>query len=155
MSMMKKYIFSSFLIAIAAFVANLTLVPAQTTYAGACEGQNGFFVPRWYDDLCKDDKKTIMSPADMGGGNKAEDTGARFSKWIGTIAMNIVKMLLVVVGYVSLAFIIWGGFKYMTAGDNSSGTVAARKTIMNAVIGLVISIMSVAIINLVTGAIVA
>lgn len=152
---MKKYVLSSLLVVVAAFVANTSLVPAQSAYAGACDGQNGFFVPRWYDDLCKADKKTIMSPADMGGGTTAADTGARFSKWVGTIAMNIVKMLLVVVGYVSLAFIIWGGFKYMTAGDNSSGTVAARKTIMNAVIGLIISIMSVAIINLVTGAIVA
>lgn len=152
---MKKFVFSSLMVVVAAFVANTSIMPAPLAYAGGCDGQNGFFIPRWYDDLCKPDKKTIMSPADMGGGGTAADTGARFSKWIGTIAMNIVKMLLVVVGYVSLAFIIWGGFKYMTAGDNSSGTVAARKTIMNAVIGLVISIMSVAIINLVTGAIVA
>jgi len=38
----------------------------------------------------------------------------------------------------------------MTQGDNSSGTVAARKTIQNAIIGLVLSIMSVAIIKFVT-----
>lgn len=156
MSMMKKYLFSFLLVALMAFVANIAFAPAQTTYAAACQSQSGFFVPKWYDNLCESGSDKILSPGadELGGGGSAEATGAKFGKWITIIAMNIVKILLVVVGYVSLAFIIWGGFKYMTAGDNSSGTVAARKTIMNAVIGLIISIMSVAIINLVTGAIV-
>lgn len=111
------------------------------------------FFPRWYDGLCKDG--TIVSPNDMntGGSDEASTTGNKLGAWITLIALNIVSMLLYAVGYVSLGFIIFGGFKYMTSGDNSSGTAAARKTILNAVIGLVLSIMSVGIIKFIAGAV--
>lgn len=107
------------------------------------------FFPAWYDGLlCPGDKGGVMSPGDDYLGS---DTSARLGKWVSIIAMNVVTMILYVVGYVSLGFIIYGGFKYMTSGDNSSGTLAARKTITNAVIGLVLSIMSVAIVSFVAG----
>jgi hypothetical protein len=106
-----------------------------------------------YDGLlCPGDKGSVMAPSDDYLG---DDTAGRLGKWVSIIAMNIVTMILYVVGYVSLGFIIYGGFKYMTSGDNSSGTLAARKTITNAVIGLVLSIMSVAIVSFVAGRIVA
>ena len=110
--------------------------------------------PAWYDGLLCPDGKTIKSPNDLGStagvGQSADDTADKLGQWILIIAMNVVKMLLMVVAYVSLGFIIWGGFKYMTSGDNSSGTAGARKTIQNAVIGLVLSIMSVAIVTFIT-----
>lgn len=107
------------------------------------------FFPAWYDGLlCPGDKGGVMSPGDDYLGS---DTSGRLGKWVSIIAMNVVTMILYVVGYVSLGFIIYGGFKYMTSGDNSSGTLAARKTITNAVIGLVLSIMSVAIVSFVAG----
>lgn len=106
------------------------------------------FLPRWYEGLCKTpDGKTLLSPADMSGAN----TGEKLGRWLSVIGLNIVTIILYIVGYVSLFFIIWGGFKYMTQGDNSSGTVAARKTIQNAIIGLVLSIMSVAIVQFIVG----
>ena len=104
--------------------------------------------PRWYDNgLCENG--AVKSPGDMDGA----DTGEKFSKWASILALNIVSILLYAVGYVSLGFIIYGGFKYMTSGDNSSGVAAAQKTIQNAIIGLVLSIMSVAIVTFVAGAI--
>lgn len=133
--------------------ASLSVVPVATTHAAACT-DNNFLFPKWYDGLC-DAKGNIKSPAQMNSQAKDETdkTAQKLGGWILVIAMNIVKILLMIVGYVALAGIIWGGFKYMTQGDNSSGTAAARKTIQNAVIGLIISIMSVALINFVTGAI--
>jgi hypothetical protein len=60
-------------------------------------------------------------------------------------------MLLQAAGYVATIFIIVGGFKFLT-GTGSPDTVAkARTTILNAVIGLIISIFSVAIVNAVAG----
>lgn len=109
------------------------------------------FFPAWYDGLlCPGDKGTVMSPSDEYLGS---DTSGRLGRWVTIIAMNIVTMILFVVGYVSLGFIIYGGFKYMISGDSSSGTLAARKTITNAVIGLVLSIMSVALVSFIAGAI--
>lgn len=110
------------------------------------------FLPRWYEGLCKSGPNgtvVIKSPADMGG----TDTGAQLGSWLSVVGLNIVTIILYIVGYVSLFFIIWGGFKYMTQGDSSSGTVAARKTIQNAIIGLILSILSVAIVQFIVGAI--
>lgn len=132
--------------------ASLAVVPVATTHAATCADSN-FLLPKWYDNLCNKDGN-IKSPAEMNGKAKtADDTAKNLGGWILVIAMNLVKILLMIVGYVALAGIIWGGFKYMTQGDSSSGTAAARKTIQNAVIGLILSIMSVALINFVTGAI--
>ena len=132
----------------------LSVVPADTTYAARCKSQDASIFPSWYDDLCKENTDTIMSPTEFNKkASTAEDTASNLGLWLSIIAMNIVKILLMVVGFVSLGFIIYGGFKYMTSGDSSAGTVAARKTIMNAVIGLVLSVAAVAIVNLVVGAI--
>ena len=126
--------------------AGMIVAGANTAGAAGCSGGSTIF-PRWYDGLCEDGK--IKSPASFKGGDDKTGIG----KFITIIAINIVTILLTVVGYVSLAFIIWGGIKYMISGDNASGTGAAKKTILNAIIGLVLSIMSVAIVRLVAGAI--
>jgi hypothetical protein len=136
------------IISLAIAIIPLSVVPAAIAVAApACTpktASSGISIfPAWYDGLL-DDCGNIKSPGDPSLGS---DTGKRFGAWAAIIAMNIVRILLYAVGYVSLAFIIWGGFKYMTNGDNSSGTVAARKTIQNAIIGLVLSIMSVAIVS--------
>jgi hypothetical protein len=133
------------IISLAIAIIPLSVVPA-TVVSAACTPKastGGISIfPAWYDGLlCSDGN--IKSPNDMAG----KDTGAKFGTWATIIAMNIVRILLYAVGYVSLALIIWGGFKYMINGDNSSGTVAARKTIQNAIIGLVLSIMSVSIVS--------
>ncbi len=125
----------------------LATTPVAAADGGDCGASGITFFPAWYKGLCTGDGD-IMSPSEMPG-----DTATQLGRWITKIAINIVEMLLYVVGYVSFGFIIYGGFKYMLSGDTASGTTAARKTITNAVIGLVLSIMSVAIVNLVTGAI--
>ena len=137
-------------------VGIFALAPANSAYAGQatttpattsdpCAAGSIVAFPRWYDGLCKNEngKASIKSPQDVGG----------IPRFVTIVAMNLVTILLMVVGYVSLAFIIWGGFKYMYSGYNSSGVASARKTIMNAVIGLVLSIMSVAIVKVIAGAI--
>ena len=115
--------------------------PSQTTVepcAGA--GIQLTLLPAWYKDLdCEN------GTVKMYGGENA------LQRFILQIAMNGVEILFYIVGYVSLAMIIWGGFKYIMNGDSSSGTEAAKKTIQNAVIGLVISIFAVVIVNVVTG----
>lgn len=136
------------------FTVAFAAVPAGSAYAATCgEGKTNpvTFFPAWYDGLLCKDNKSIKSPGDDSLG---KDTSGRLGKWITIIAMNIVTMLLYVVGYVSLGFTIFGGFKYMISGDSSSGTMAARKTITNALIGLVLSIASVAIVKFVAEAIV-
>jgi hypothetical protein len=120
----------------------LTVALPQTTFA--CSDHLLTF-PAWYRGIQKPDPDcSIVSPT----GSKAGLTG-----FIWTIVLNVIESALQLVGYIAVGFIIVGGFKYMTSAGSPDGMVRARKTIMNAVIGLVISIFSVAIINLVSGAI--
>lgn len=66
------------------------------------------------------------------------------------LAANIIEILMQLVGYVSLGFIIYGGFLYMIATGDSGKLAGAKSSILNAVIGLIIAIFSVAIINFLT-----
>ena len=112
----------------------------QTAQAAACQNKVLLF-PTWYRGLGKTSGKTcdIQSPSDVGG----------ISKFIWTIVLNIIEIALVAVGYISVGFIIYGGYLYIIGAGAADKIVAGRKTILNAVIGLVISFFSVAIVNIV------
>ncbi|MBI3889822.1 hypothetical protein HY312_04615 [Candidatus Saccharibacteria bacterium] len=132
--------------------AGLALSQSTSAYAGTCKGAAIVAIPPWYDNLCGSDGKTLQSPKEFANTGGQDKTG--IGKYLTIIAMNIVTILLYVTGYVSLAFIIWGGFKYIISGDSSNGTSAAKTTILNAIIGLIISIMAIAIVKFIAGAIV-
>ena len=132
------------LVAFASF-ATAPLLPVPSVYAKECAtGTSGLtLLPPWYKGLqCDDDKGSILPPKDQGG----------LRPMIFTIVLNVIEALLYIVGYITLAMIIWGGFKYMLGGDNPSKVEAAKKTIINAIIGLIISIFSIIIINVIGGA---
>lgn len=126
--------------------ATLVVATPQPTYA--CSDRLLTF-PAWYRGLQIPDQPpspeacNVKSPTTLKGG---------IYELIWTIALNIVEFMLQLVGYVSVGFIIVGGFKYMTSSGSPDGMSKSKKTIMNAVIGLVISIFSVAIVNVVSGA---
>lgn len=111
----------------------------QVTHA-ACNDTLLTF-PAWYQGLT-DDECNIMNPADVGG----------LSAFIWRIVLNVIEIMLQLVGYVSVGFLIRGGFKYMTAMGESAEVVKAKNIIRNALIGLVIAIVSVALVNFIAGA---
>lgn len=109
--------------------------------AAAC-GDMLLTFPAWYKGLT-DGNCDIKNPNNVGG----------ISKFIWIIVLNVITMGLNLVGYLAVGFIIYGGYKYMISAGAADGMVKARKTIFNAVIGLVISIFSIAIVNVIAGAI--
>lgn len=99
-------------------------------------------LPPWYRGLVKGGQNgdcEIVSPDDVGG----------LEPFVQILALNIVEILLHIVAYVTIAFIIIGGFKYITSAGSPDGNEKGRKTIINAVIGLLISIASIGIVNVV------
>lgn len=124
----------------------LSLAAPSPAYAAEGKSCSSSFLtfPAWYDGLVVENGGScdIKSPSEVGG----------LSPFIWTIGLNIVEILLNAAGYASVAFIIYGGYKYMISAGSPDGMVSARKTIMNAVIGLVISVAAVAIIRTVTSA---
>ena len=68
-----------------------------------------------------------------------------------TIAKTVVNLLFTVLGIISVIMIVIGGIRYTTSGGDSAGLRNARDTIIYAVVGLVIAILSFSIVNFVLG----
>lgn len=66
----------------------------------------------------------------------------------GSLFTNIVRALLAVAAIVFLVIIVWGGFLYLNSGGNPDNTERARGNITGAIIGLLIVVVSFAIIEL-------
>lgn len=65
------------------------------------------------------------------------------------IAIVVIDDFLKAGVYASIGFIIWGGVKYLKSQGDPGETTQARQIIHNALFGLVITIISVAIVNFV------
>lgn len=131
---MKKIIFglSGFVILGSMLLA--TMNTTSVSAAGVSCSSRILTLPCWYRGL----------PADSNGQPKIDS----FNN-LTIIGANILDMMLQLIGYIAVGFIIWGGFKFMLSEGNTDKTAAARKTIINACVGLIISLASVAIVNFV------
>lgn len=61
----------------------------------------------------------------------------------------IIKLALFVAGALAVLFVVIGGVLYLTAGGNDEQATKAKKTITNALIGIVIIILSYVLVNVV------
>jgi hypothetical protein len=77
------------------------------------------------------------------GATCGDDTG------INDVIVAVVNVLLYVVGVAAVIVIIIGAIRYVTSQGDSQAAASARQTIIYAVIGMVIAIMSFAIVNFV------
>ena len=57
---------------------------------------------------------------------------------LGEAVSTIISVIFFVAALAAFFFILWGAVNYVTAGDDSSKTEAARKRITNAVVGLIL-----------------
>ena len=64
-----------------------------------------------------------------------------------TDGSNSANTLLFAIGAISVIFIVFGGFKYVTSNGEQASVKSAKDTIMYAVIGLVAAIASWAIVD--------
>lgn len=107
----------------------------------ACDGRTFLGLPPWYDGLTD-------GSCNLKEIGTADNSMANF---IWRIALNVIEALMMLVGYASVVMIIVGGFFYMTATGQADKIKSAKGTIMNAVIGLIISLSSVGIVNVIQG----
>lgn len=69
---------------------------------------------------------------------------------IGELATAIISILLGLSGIVAVIMIIIGGYQFMTARGNETQSTNGRKTLVNAIIGLAIIIVSYAVVQAIT-----
>lgn len=143
-----RYILGAFVFAF--FVAGPVVGLAAPTPASAAINCEPRFlgVPPWYRGMTE----VRISPSTgleecfiKGPGNGPNNV----QNYVLKLALNIVEMALVVVGYIALFFLLYGGFQFLTGGANPSQVEKARTTMLNAIIGLAIALLSVGVTNVI------
>ncbi len=129
---------------VVSFGAGMVALSPSAHAAGKCSSSFLTF-PAWYDGLT-DGNCRLKSPSKLGGN---EET--KLTRYIFRIVLNVLEIALQLVAYISAGFIIYGGFKYLTVASDANKITAARTTIQNAVVGLVLSFLSIAIVTLIAG----
>lgn len=81
-----------------------------------------------------------------GTGNQAVPSGAND---LGDILLFTVNLLLVVVATIAVIFLMLGGYRYIMARGNEEEAEAAKKTISNAILGLILVILAFVIVRIV------
>jgi hypothetical protein len=158
--MMQKARLGSFLVTFTIFVFSLTvmmavylaspsLVFAQTSSTEesvvaptseepdrSCVDDSFLGLPTWYKYLEKElDSSGRCSPV-------IEDANAALP-----IGIAVLEIGLRLAGVVAVAMVFVGSFRFIASAGNGDAAAGARKTVINAIIGLIIVVMSTAIIN--------
>jgi len=115
----------------------LTTTAIPNSVSAACDSSFLGF-PTWYRGV-------------VDGNCNPEVVDGNISNFIWHIVLNCIEMGLVAVGYLAVFFILFAGFRLLTSTGNAEVVAKARMTILNAVIGLVISVASIAIVRLFFG----
>lgn len=125
--------------AIFAFMYSLFPVMATVAQAAKCKSEDGLTIisiKPWYSGVCKagtDDVEISSIPGD-----------------IIVIALNVLSIAFQLAGYAAVGLVIWGGIKYILANGEASKIVAAKTTIQNALIGLLVVLVAVTIVDFIT-----
>lgn len=86
--------------------------------------------------------QTSAFPNQGGGGVLGANTV------VGVIAV-IIKLMLFVAGALAVLFVVIGGIMYLTSAGNEEQAAKGRKTVTNALIGIIIIILSYVVVNVV------
>lgn len=111
-----------------------------------CHITNSFLgFPTWYEYLDVgprgEDSCAIKGPQENGEFS--------FKLALPRIGLAIIDILLRLVGLVSVGFVIYGGFRYITSQGEPDATKKAQGTVINALIGMAIAIFAVTIVSFV------
>lgn len=68
------------------------------------------------------------------------------------IIQNVINVILLVLGMIAVIMIIIGGVRYTTSNGDANAIKGAKDTILYSVVGLIVAILSFAIVNFVIGA---
>ncbi len=116
------------------------LLGSTSTSSGSCANKGISILPTWY--------KYIDGTIDETGHCTLNFT---FPDDIGAVLLALIEILLRIAAIVSVFYVIYGGFLYMTSQGEPDRATAARTTIINAVIGLVIAIIATGVVSFIGG----
>ena len=96
---------------------------------------------------------TSAGELSLGGGAGAAKTSDQQDSLFGGdgIFTKIVQVLLFLIGAISVIMLIYGGIQYTLSAGDSGKVTNAKNTILYAIVGIVVAILSFAIVNFVIG----
>lgn len=134
---MRKYL--SLILVVGIF---LPVFFAPIAHADKCKDEGTFLtIPPWYAGVCKKDTSGAAT-------NDVEITNPESD--IARIALNVFSIVIYVISYIAVAMVIFGGIKYAISTGDPAKATAARQTIQNALIGLLLGLSALAIVKFVT-----
>lgn len=115
------------------YSAQYDCAPGTRPAVGRCSGNGILTFPTWYKNLqCTNGKPAITKATDL---------------WL--VALNVIEMMIGAAVYLSVGYVIWGGFKFIISRGDPGKAADARMTILQASIGLGIALASTAIVSFV------
>ena len=79
----------------------------------------------------------------FGGGRLTRATSVQ------DLIVEVIRLMLLLAGAIAVVFVIIGGYQYVTSGGSEEQAEKGKKTLINAIIGIVIIILSYTIINVI------
>ena len=131
-----KKIFTLILVVLATFIGVNTLTPAPV-YAADCTSTAFFALKPWYEGVTDGNCEVKIDKLD----------GDAAAKFVWTIVLNILYDISVLVGYITIVMIAWGGYLYMFSRGMPDRAEKGKKTLIAAVIGLAVAMLASVIMN--------
>ncbi len=96
-------------------------------------------------------QRALAAPADLSQGSDMAGQGAGLSSDLPSQITAVTNTLLLVIGICAVIMLIIGGFRYVFSQGNEKAISGAKDTILYAIVGIVVAILSYAIVNFVIG----
>lgn len=121
--------------------------PAYARPTNSCDPGGGglpntIFVP-WYHYLEGDSSKGKCSPKLPTKAGGATD----YVKAVSLVALAVIDTVIRLSSLIAVGFLIYGSIQYITSQGEPQGLASAKSTIANALIGLVIVLVAVAVVQ--------
>lgn len=141
----------SAVVLVSCMLSLLVLFPV-TAHAAECNPakSNFFAMPTWHKYLEHSTDTygcTVELPTETVDGVKKVDVQASVLR----IAVAVFEIIIRFAGIIALIFVVYGGFQYVISQGEPDRLKAARTTLINALVGLVIALSATVIVRLVGG----
>ena len=115
-----------------------TTAPVMADGGGCGNGSAFFALKPWYEGLTT----TIKDRCEI----RWPDSG-EIPKFVWTVVLNILYDISMLVGYITVIMVAWGGYLYMFSRGEPARAEKGKKTITTAMVGLVIAMLAGVIMN--------
>jgi hypothetical protein cdiviTM7_00647 len=106
--------------------------------------------------LCLTTSRVLASALSVQEGADAARADVMPTELIGDngVFNRLTSTILLIVGFISVIMLVYGGLRYILSGGDSKKVTDAKNTVLYAIIGLIISLLSYAIIKFVLNSVI-